>query len=418
MGEKAVRVAASARSSWVSSTCPPGQRRRSSSPRSHERARGRSSALGTEQWLRGRAARQQSGRDRCGDPRRAPVRVTRLRRARDPESGRAARTGARATSPQLQRRRSSGDSCATSPRLGLQPPRSPSGRAAAAMSASRRSVKPRWHRGSAAIADGSPRARLRQHAALQRRRLRRAYVAPATSPSPSTATSPRASTSCAAAPRPATPCAARSAPTATSATRSRSAAPSPTRSTSPRPGVGYDIACGNKAARTNMRADDIRARPARHHGRDLRRGSASGSGGNNDEPVDHAVLDHIQRRGLRAAAAAVRHGGQAARDGRRGQPLRRPVRGRGRVGVGRRALRVARVRAPDGVRLPRARAGAAVRRARPRRARWTARRCCFHVDSELGQSYVAAMSLAGEYAYAGRDVVVDKVLEILGAQAT
>ena len=28
------------------------------------------------------------------------------------------------------------------------------------------------------------------------------------------------------------------------------------------------------------------------------------------------------------------------------------------------------------------------------------------------------MELAGEYAYAGRDVVVDKVLEILGAEAT
>jgi tRNA-splicing ligase RtcB len=40
------------------------------------------------------------------------------------------------------------------------------------------------------------------------------------------------------------------------------------------------------------------------------------------------------------------------------------------------------------------------------------------VDSELGQSYVAAMELAGEYAYAGRDVVVAKVLEILGASAT
>src|SRR4051794_3046366 len=39
------------------------------------------------------------------------------------------------------------------------------------------------------------------------------------------------------------------------------------------------------------------------------------------------------------------------------------------------------------------------------------------VDSELGQSYLEAMSLAGEYAYAGRDVVVDKVLEILGARA-
>ena len=38
--------------------------------------------------------------------------------------------------------------------------------------------------------------------------------------------------------------------------------------------------------------------------------------------------------------------------------------------------------------------------------------------SELGRDYIAAMQLAGEYAYAGRDVVVDKVLEILGASAT
>ena len=42
----------------------------------------------------------------------------------------------------------------------------------------------------------------------------------------------------------------------------------------------------------------------------------------------------------------------------------------------------------------------------------------FDIDSELGQSYIAAMSLAGEYAYAGRDTVVAKVLEILGAEAT
>jgi tRNA-splicing ligase RtcB (3'-phosphate/5'-hydroxy nucleic acid ligase) len=41
----------------------------------------------------------------------------------------------------------------------------------------------------------------------------------------------------------------------------------------------------------------------------------------------------------------------------------------------------------------------------------------FEVGSELGESYVAAMELAGEYAYAGRDVVVDKVLEIMGAEA-
>jgi tRNA-splicing ligase RtcB len=41
----------------------------------------------------------------------------------------------------------------------------------------------------------------------------------------------------------------------------------------------------------------------------------------------------------------------------------------------------------------------------------------FETGSELGESYVSAMELAGEYAYAGRDVVVDKVLEILGARA-
>jgi tRNA-splicing ligase RtcB len=39
------------------------------------------------------------------------------------------------------------------------------------------------------------------------------------------------------------------------------------------------------------------------------------------------------------------------------------------------------------------------------------------VGTELGDAYIAAMQLAGEYAYAGRDVVVAKVLEILGAEA-
>jgi tRNA-splicing ligase RtcB len=41
----------------------------------------------------------------------------------------------------------------------------------------------------------------------------------------------------------------------------------------------------------------------------------------------------------------------------------------------------------------------------------------FELESELGQAYLAAMELAGDYAYAGRDVVVAKVLEILGAEA-
>ncbi len=38
-------------------------------------------------------------------------------------------------------------------------------------------------------------------------------------------------------------------------------------------------------------------------------------------------------------------------------------------------------------------------------------------DSALGREYIAAMLLAGRYAYAGRDWVCDKVLDIMGAEA-
>lgn len=38
-----------------------------------------------------------------------------------------------------------------------------------------------------------------------------------------------------------------------------------------------------------------------------------------------------------------------------------------------------------------------------------------HIDSALGYSYIAAMRLAGRYARAGREVVVQQVLDILGA---
>jgi len=40
------------------------------------------------------------------------------------------------------------------------------------------------------------------------------------------------------------------------------------------------------------------------------------------------------------------------------------------------------------------------------------------LDKPSGQDYVTAMELAGKYAYAGREAVVAKVLEILGASAT
>lgn len=42
----------------------------------------------------------------------------------------------------------------------------------------------------------------------------------------------------------------------------------------------------------------------------------------------------------------------------------------------------------------------------------------FDLDSELGDMYFRAMGVAGQYAYAGRDYVIDQVLGIMGATAT
>jgi tRNA-splicing ligase RtcB len=39
------------------------------------------------------------------------------------------------------------------------------------------------------------------------------------------------------------------------------------------------------------------------------------------------------------------------------------------------------------------------------------------IDQPSGQDYIEAMTIAGEFAYAGREAVVSKVLEILGAEA-
>src|SRR5699024_4445526 len=38
------------------------------------------------------------------------------------------------------------------------------------------------------------------------------------------------------------------------------------------------------------------------------------------------------------------------------------------------------------------------------------------MDSELGELYFRAMQLAGRYAYAGRDIVINQVLDILEAE--
>src|SRR5947209_15671943 len=59
-------------------------------------------------------------------------------------------------------------------------------------------------------------------------------------------------------------------------------------------GVGYDIACGNLAVRTNLRAADLTPAAYDRIADDIRRRISFGMGRHNAEPVrDHAVFDAI-----------------------------------------------------------------------------------------------------------------------------
>ena len=181
-------------------------------------------------------------------------------------------------------------------------------------------------------------------------------------------------------------------------------------------GVGFDIACGNKAARSELLVDDVAPDVARIMDEVFDRISF-GMGRKNDEPVDHPVLDRIKnaefapQRALYDLAASqlgtVGAGNHyvdlfAGDDGHVWVGVHFGSRGFGhKTASGFLAL-------ADGLRFDE----------RAREGEMDSPPKLLAVDSELGQAYIVAMHLAGEYAYAGRDTVVAKVLDILGARAT
>jgi tRNA-splicing ligase RtcB len=181
-------------------------------------------------------------------------------------------------------------------------------------------------------------------------------------------------------------------------------------------GVGFDIACGNKAVRTDLLVGDVMPDVPRVMDEIFGRISF-GVGRKNDEPVDHPVIGRIgaaqfapQRKLQRLAAEQLGTVGAgnhyvdlfAGDDGHVWVGVHIGSRGFGhKTASGFLALAAGRrfdERLPEGS--------------------MDASPVLLHVDSELGQAYTAAMELAGEYAYAGRDVVVERVLEILGARST
>ena len=182
-------------------------------------------------------------------------------------------------------------------------------------------------------------------------------------------------------------------------------------------GVGFDIGCGNKAARTELTRVDLDALGGveRLMGEITRRISF-GMGVPARERADHPVLDRIRH----ADFAPQRKLAQLAESqlgtvgaGNHYVNLMEDEQGLVWVGVhfgsrgfGHRTasgfLALAQGLAFEG---------------RASEGEMDSPPVLFEIDSELGEAYVSAMELAGDYAYAGRDVVVAKVLEILGAES-
>jgi tRNA-splicing ligase RtcB len=174
-------------------------------------------------------------------------------------------------------------------------------------------------------------------------------------------------------------------------------------------GVGYDIGCGNKAVRTDLRRDQIAADLPRIMDEIIARVSF-GVGRSNDEPVDHPVLDAIRH--ADAAPQRELHDLAARQLGTVGAgnhyvDLFADEQGMVWVGVHFGSRGFGHKTATTYLALAGEPAGG-----------MDAPPALLDARSPLGEDYIAAMTLAGEYAYAGRDVVVERVLGILGAAET
>jgi len=173
-------------------------------------------------------------------------------------------------------------------------------------------------------------------------------------------------------------------------------------------GVGFDIACGNMAARLDLIYDDIKPRVPTI-ARDIGRKISFGLGRKNNERVEHALFDDDEA--WRAADVDALKEMASAQLGTVGSgnhyvDLFRDEEDYVWIGVhfGSRGLGhksatkyLLAAGGRDGMNVPPA---------------------VVDEDSELGAPYLAAMHLAGRYAYAGREWVVETVRRMLCAKVT
>ncbi len=170
-------------------------------------------------------------------------------------------------------------------------------------------------------------------------------------------------------------------------------------------GVGYDIACGNKAVCVDMPAAELRAN-IQSIMDDVWTTISFGVGRKNNERVEHALFESP---GWKAQAAS---------------PLKEMARQQlGTVGSGNHYVDLftdEQDRVWIGVHFGSRGLGHKL-------ATWFLEKagakdgmdvepCVIPASTDLGEQYIVCMNLAGEYAYAGRDWVCQRVAKILGAE--
>ena len=188
-------------------------------------------------------------------------------------------------------------------------------------------------------------------------------------------------------------------------------------------GVGYDIACGNKAVRLDVPAAEIKAHiePIMD---DIWRTISFGVGRKNKERVDHPLFNDDPAWNLPVASKLKKLAAEqlgTVGSGNHYVDIFADEQGRIWLGVhfGSRGLghRLAThfINAAERVQSKRREAQPSSGNATGRKRGSSKAPALLKADSTLGQEYHACMLLAGRYAYAGRDWVCQRVASLLGA---
>lgn len=174
-------------------------------------------------------------------------------------------------------------------------------------------------------------------------------------------------------------------------------------------GVGFDIACGNKAVKTNIKASEVDIKKVMN---EIFNRISFGVGRINNEPVEHEVIDKIakanflpQRKLLQLAKNQLGTVGS----GNHFIDLFADEEDYLWIGVHFGSRGFGHKTATGFIALSQDLSF----EEKGKEGNMDSKPILFEIGSQLADDYIEAMHLAGEYAYAGRDIVVSKVLEIL-----